>query len=148
MTQNTNPFAHLFSQNDFLKHMQNYQLTYFDFKSIMELQRKNLQALTEAQQVTAENLQAIAQKQGEILSQMLEENSSLAKELLGDGTPEDKAAKNAELAKALYEKSIKNIREISEMLNKSSIAASDIINKRVSDNMIEMKTALKQKKAA
>lgn len=148
MSQNNNPFAQMFSQNDFMKTFQNYQPAAFDIKSLMELQRKNLQAFTEAQQVTVESIQAIAQRQGEILTQMLEENSSIAKEMMGEGSPEDKAAKNADLAKSMYEKSIKNMREISDMLNKSSLVASDIINKRVSDNMSEIKTALKTKKAA
>ncbi len=148
MSQNANPFAQMFSQNDFMKTFQNYQATPFDIKTLMELQRKNLQALTEAQQVTVESIQAIAQRQSEILSQMMEENSSLAKELLGEGSPEDKAAKNADIAKTMYEKSIKNIREISDMLNKSSLVASDIINKRVTDNMSEIKSVLKTKKAA
>lgn len=148
MTQNTNPFAQLFSQNDFFKTLQNYQSSSFDMKTLMELQRKNLQALTEAQQVTVENLQVIAQKQGEILTQMMSENSTIAKELMSEGTPEEKAAKNADLAKKLYEKSVKNMRDISDILNKSNIAASEIINKRFSDNMSEIKTAFKQKKAA
>ena len=96
MTQNTNPFAQLFSQNDFFKTLQNYQSSSFDMKTLMELQRKNLQALTEAQQVTVENLQVIAQKQGEILTQMMSENSTIAKELMSEGTPEEKAAKKLE----------------------------------------------------
>ncbi len=151
MAQNNNPFTEFFTQSDFSKMFENYQgSTPFDMQSFLETQRKNVQAITEAQQMTMENFQAIAQRQSEILSKMVEDNSSIAKELITEGTPEEKMAKNAKLFKTVYQRTIKDMRDLSDMANKSSIEASNIINKRVSATMNEIQSSLEKedKKAA
>lgn len=51
MAQQKNPFADFFSQNDFGKLFENYKNPAFDLKSFMETQRKNIQAVTQAQQL-------------------------------------------------------------------------------------------------
>jgi phasin family protein len=153
MAQQKNPFADFFSQNDFAKLFENYKNPAFDMKSFMETQRKNIQAVSQAQQLTFQNFQAIAQRQGELVSQILEDNSALAKELISEGTPEEKISKNAEIFKEVYERSVSNMKELSEMINKSNQEASTVINKRVSATMNEIQASLekaqeKQKKAA
>lgn len=149
---NNNPFAEFFAQNDFSKIFENYKSVPFDMKSFLETQRRNVQALSEAQQITVENLQAIAQRQAEILSQIVEDNSNIARELMIEGTPEEKISKNADLFKNLYERSIKNMSDLSEMISSSNQEAGKIISKRVSATMNEIKSSLEktqqQKKAA
>jgi phasin family protein len=147
---NKNPFADFFSPNDFSKIFENYQAVPFDMKSLMESQRKNVQAITEAQQLALGGLQAIAQRQSEIMSQIVEDNSSIAKELMAEGTPEEKIAKNAKLFKNYYERTVKNMQELSEMINKSNSEATSVINKRVAATMNEIQSSLEknQKKAA
>lgn len=149
---NNNPFADFFSQNDFSKVFENYKTVPFDMKSFLETQRKNVQALSEAQQITVENLQAIAQRQAEILSQIVEDNSNIAREMMLEGTPEEKISKNADLFKSLYERSVKNLNDLAEMINSTNQEAGKIISKRVSATMNEIKSSLEkaaqQKKAA
>ncbi len=55
----------------------------FDVKAILEAQRKTFQALTEAQQLTVESFQTIAQRNAEILSQMVQDQSEMAREIAG-----------------------------------------------------------------
>lgn len=153
MAQNNNPFAEFFSNNDFAKTFEQYQNLPFDINSMLDTQRKNIQALTEAQHLAVENLQAIVQRQTEILSQLVEDNSNIAKEFMGEGTPEEKISKNADLLKKVYERTVKNMEELSDIISKSNSEASDIINKRVSASINELKNSLekpsaKQKKAA
>jgi phasin family protein len=139
-----NPFADFFSQNDFAKLFENYQSAPFDLKALLETQRKNVQAISEANQIAMGNLQTIAQRQTEILSQIVEDNSSLAKELMTEGTPEEKIAKNAKLFKNIYERTVGNMQELSEMINKSNQEASKIINKRVTATMNEIQSSLEK----
>ncbi len=139
-----NPFGDFFSQNDFSKLLENYQSMPFDMQGFMETQRKNMQALSDAQSVAVENIQAIAQRQSAILSQMVEDNALIAKELMAEGTPEEKIAKNADLFKKTYEHSIKNMNDLSEMLNQSNQEASEIINKRVKATLNEVKTSMEK----
>lgn len=145
-----NPFSAAFAPGDFAKAFEQYQKLPFDLKDVLEAQRRNIQALTEAQQIAFENLQAIAQRQGEIISQMVEDNSAIAKGLLSEGTPEEKISKNAEFFKKSYDRTVAGIRELSDMVSKSSIETSDVINKRVAASMNEIKSSLEktQQKAA
>lgn len=143
MTQK-NPFTDFFAQNDFAKIFENYKNPAFDMKSFLETQRKNIQALTQAQQLAFEAIRDIAQRQGEIMSQIVEDNSSLAKELMSEGTPEEKIAKNAEIFKSIYERTVDNMKELSELVGKSSDEAARVINKRVSATMNEIQDSLEK----
>ncbi|HRQ61665.1 MAG TPA: phasin family protein, partial [Alphaproteobacteria bacterium] len=112
MVKNDNPFTQFFAGNDFAKLFDQFQASPFDLKAIMEAQRKNVQAFTDAQQVAMDSLQALAQRQTEIISQIVEDQSLVAKELMGEGTPESKIAKNADLFKKIYERTVGNVREL------------------------------------
>jgi phasin family protein len=148
--QQKNPFSDFFAQNDFAKLLENYKNPAFDIKSFLETQRKNVQALTRAQQLAFQSMQDLAQRQGEILSQMVEDNSALARELLAEGTPEEKISRNAEIFKEVYERTVTNLKELSEMVGKANQEAGAVINKRVSATMNEIQDSLEktQKKAA
>ena len=147
-----NPFTDFFAQNEFSKLFEGYKNPAFDMKAFLETQRKNVQAVTQAQQLSFQSLQAIAQRQSEILSQMLEDNSSLARELMGEGTPEEKISKNAEMFKSAYERMTHNMKELSDIIAKSNKEASGVINKRVAATMSEIQETLEKaqqsKKAA
>jgi phasin family protein len=136
------PFSDFFSQNDFTKALENYKTVPFDLQTFLETQRKNIQAISEVQQVAVENLQAIAQRQSQIFSQIVEDNSKIAQGFMAEGTPEEKIAKNADLFKGLYERSVKNLNELADMINSTSQETSKIINKRVSASMNEIKQSV------
>jgi len=144
MAQDNNPFAKFFAGNDFAKTFEQFQNMPFDMNSIMETQRKNVEAITQAQQLATENLQDIMQRQTEILSQIVGDNSSLAKEMMGEGTPEEKISKNADLFKKVYERTVRNMQELSEIISKSNTEAGSIINKRVSASINEIKTSMEK----
>lgn len=146
----TNPFSSFFSQNDFTKAMEQFQSAPFDLKEMMECHRKNLQAISDAQQLAFESMQAVAQRQSEIVSQFIQENSKLAKEILSEGSPEQKIAKNTEIIKKIYDKTTVNVQELSDMINKSNTEAGKLLNKRVSASIGEISSALEKgrKKAA
>lgn len=143
------------SQNDFLKFfdpnlaksLSGFNGFPFDVQTFVESQQKNFQAFTEAQQTALQGIQAAAQRQNELLSQIVEDQSKLAREIMSEGTPEQKVAKQTDLIKKNYESSISNMKEISELLNKSNQQATDIINKRVTASLTEIKTALEKSKA-
>ncbi len=116
----------------------------FDFQSILDTHRKNVEAFTEAQQLAFENIQAIAQHQSELLTRIVKDNSSLAREIMSESTPEQKVARQADLMKKTYENSMHGMRELAEMINKSGIETSDVLSKRVSATFTEMKSVLEK----
>lgn len=146
----TNPFSTFFTQSDFTKTMEQFQTMAFDMKDVMECHRKNLQAISEAQQLAFEGMQAVAQRQSEIMSQLIQDNSKLAKEMLAEGSPEEKMAKNAEIMKKIYDKTTGNFQELSDMVSKSNAETGKLLNKRVSASISEISSAMDKgrKKAA
>lgn len=141
----------MFNPNEFMKFFENYQSPAFDMKSFLETQRKNMQAVSQAQQLALQACQMVSQRQSAFISQMVEDNSSLAREIMSEGTPEEKIAKNAEIFKEVYERTVKNMKELSEMVSKCGQDASNVINKRVTATMNEIQDAVEKsqtKKAA
>lgn len=118
----------------------------FGVKEMMESSRKSIQACTQAQQIAAQSLQAIAQRQSEILSQMVSDSSAVAKEVMDEGTPEEKIARSAELIREAYEKTINNCREVGDIASKSAREAMDVINDRISCAFDEIKSTAEEAK--
>lgn len=134
----TNNFFEQWMKPQFSKSIPGVNNLTFDMKAVMESNRKTWQAFTEAQQVAIESMQTSAQRFGEIMSQVVQDHSEIAREIIAEGTPEEKVARGAELVKRSYEKTIGGIREVGDIVNKSSREAGDIINKRVSSALNEI----------
>lgn len=118
----------------------------FGMKEMMESSRRSIQACTEAQQIAAQSLQAIMQRQSEILSQMVQNSSAVAKEVMDEGTPEEKIARSAELIREAYEKTINNYREVGDIASKSAREAMDVLNGRVATAFEEIQTTAEDAK--
>lgn len=112
----------------------------FDIGTVLETMRKNMQAMTEAQQIALENVQAIVQRQAEILTQMVEDNTGFAQQIMTEGTPEEKISRQAEIARKSYERSMSNLTELSDMLVKSNREAGEVISRRVTASLTEFKS--------
>ena len=139
-----NQFQAEFSKwaGDFTKYFVNGKAPSFDFEAAFALQRKNVEAFTAANQVAFDGVKAIATRQAEIARKAFEEFGKVTKELTAAGTPEDKFAKQADLAKAAFEDALVNIRETVETLQKSQTKAVDLLSERVVANIEEMKAVV------
>lgn len=115
-----------------------------DVDQMLAAQRRNVEALTAAQQLAFEGLQAVFRRQGEIVRQSVEQTSSLMTELMAPGAPGEKVAKNAELTKTAFEKALANAKELGEMVAKSNAEAADVLNKRFTESLDELTVAVQQ----
>ena len=68
------------------------------------------------------------------------------KALAGTEAPQAKAAKQAELIKAAYEKAVTNMRELADMIQRSNGEALGLLNKRFTETLDEMKTMIEKPK--
>ncbi|HSD59610.1 MAG TPA: TIGR01841 family phasin [Burkholderiales bacterium] len=136
----TNPFQFV----DFGKLMEQYKLPGVDFGALVERQRKDIEALTEANRIAAEGIQALAKKEAEILQKTMQEvMAAMSKAPTGD--PMASASKQADLAQQAFGKALANMRELAEVASKSQSDAYAVISKRVQENIQEL-TALMQPK--
>lgn len=131
---------------EFSKMLKQYNLPGVDMDALMASQKKNLEALTMANRVALEGLQAVAKRQAEILQETMNEASKAVDVLSKAGSPTEVAAKQAELAKDAFERALSNMRELAEMVAKSNEEATSTINARISATLDEIKDmALKMK---
>lgn len=135
--------------SEFSNMLKQYKLPGVDVDSIVASQKKNLEALTSANRVAIEGLQAVVKRQAEILQETMNEASKAVDQLSKAGSPPEVAAKQAELAKDAFERALGNMRELAEMVAKANQEATNTINARISASLDEMKeVALKLKQPA
>ena len=138
----TNPFL----ENDFTKIFSEFKIPGFDMQSLVATQRRNIEAVSHANQLAVEGVQAVMRRQGEILRQMVEESSSALKDMMAAGAPEAKIAQQTELVKSSFEKALGNLRELTEMVAKSNTEAADVLTKRIGESLTELKSSLQRTK--
>ena len=115
----------------------------FDVDTIIASQRKNIEALTQANQLAVEGVQAITRRQVEIARQAFEEASAAMRDLVQPSAPEERVAKNAELAKQAFEKGVANARELTDLATKAQSEAFAVITRRVTEGFDEMREQTK-----
>ena len=140
MATNRNPFLEM----DVTKLMGEFKLPGVDVDKMVSAQRKNVEALTSANQLAAEGLQAIARRQSEIMRQTFEEAGRTMREMMEHSAPEDRMVKQTELAKTAFEAALSNMRELAEMVTKANAEAFDVINKRVAESLDELRDMIKK----
>lgn len=115
---------------DFTKMMQAYKMPGLDFSAILTREKKNIEALTRANQIAFEGWQALVRRQSEILKETMEETMAAARK--------QDAGKRVEVAKQGFEKALGHMRELAEMATKSQKEAFDVVQKRIAANVQEM----------
>jgi phasin family protein len=135
-----------FLENDFTKIFSEFKIPGFDMQSLMATQRRNIEAVTAANQLAIEGVQAVMRRQTEILRQMVEESSSVLREMMATGAPEQKIAQQTDLVKTAFEKALANLRELTEMVAKSNTEAADVLTKRIGESLTELKSSLQRTK--
>ena len=126
----TEQFTNAFSQ---------FKLPGVDVNEIIASQQKNLEALTAANQTAIAGIQAVATRQAEIIQQTMTATATAAEGLVKSGTPQEAAAKQADLVKSTFEKALSDMTEIADLVTKSNTEAGAAINKRVNESLDEVK---------
>jgi phasin family protein len=141
----SNPYADM--MNAWTQNFKAPSLPTFDMSQVVTFGRRNAEACTAAGQCLAESAQAISRRQAELARQHVEKCLKTTKDMLVNGSPEINTSKQVELCKAMFESSLNNLREVSELLTKSGFEVFDVLNKRASESIEEV-TSVAKKKAA
>ena len=112
-----------------------------DVAAIVESQRKDMEALAEANKQAYEGIKALARRRNEILQEALVE----WQEAMRDATGKDALAKNAERAKRGVQQAIANFKELADMEAKSRSKAWKILQDRFQENLAHLQKLLQPK---
>ncbi len=135
-----------FPNVDFSKLMAQLKMPSVDAGQVAASYRKNVEAITSASQVAIAGMQAVSQRQAEILRESMEEYMRLLRELSSPASAQEAASKQAERARHAFETMLDHMREISEMITKTNNESLEVINKRVSEMLAEFKALAGKKK--
>lgn len=104
---------------------------WFDMNQVFASQRRNMEAVSAANQVVVESAQALARRSAEVARENVETVLRSSKEMLTNGTPDINANRQAEIARTMFESALSNLREMSETVAKTGFEAFDVLNKRM-----------------
>jgi phasin family protein len=140
--QSTSPDASVFPGfEDLKKLIEKFQLPSVDIDALIDWQRRDMEAMTEANRQASEGLKALVERRNEILRETLAEWQAAVK----DATSPEAITKRAEAAKQGVQKAIANFRELSEMEAQSRNNAWKIVQERMQENMATLQKLLQPK---
>ncbi len=117
-----------------------------DMEAFVAASKRNIETLTAANKVALEGAQAVARRHMGIVQQNMAELTEAVRSLSTAEAPQAKAAKQAEMLKMAYERSVSNIKELSDLIQQSNAEALRLLHQRFTEAMDEVK-ALADKSA-
>lgn len=140
--QSTGPDASVFPGiEDLKKLIEKFQLPSVDIDALIDWQRRDMEALTEANRQASEGLKALVERRNEILRETLAEWQAAVK----DATSAEAITKRAEAAKQGVQKAMSNFRELSEMEAQARNNAWKVVQDRMQENMANLQKLLQPK---
>lgn len=122
----------------------NFGLPQVDVEKLLEMNRKNLEALGESAKVAAGGAQSVAQKQREVLEAGLREASTLAHSYQPMGSPQEILAKQTEFVKKVFDIAVQGAKDSAELSRQSTGEAAKIIQERMKASLEEMRGSVKK----
>lgn len=135
-----NPFMDvmkLFNNNNFVNQAKSMMQS-IDLNNVSSIQRRNTETMINANQMIAENAQAIMQRQIEIIQKESQSLFDAQKENVSNNNIESNIDKSANFVKNIFDNSIDNTRELIERITKSNMELYDYLTKRLSENISEL----------
>ncbi len=113
--------------------------------ALVASQRENMEALNTANTAAVEALQNVAKWQVKILQETMNEFSSTVEALGKAGSPQEVAAKRAELASEAFKTALNNMNELANIMTEANHKAINTLNKRFTESADEIKDVLKMR---
>ncbi len=147
-----NTYMEMMKENDLSKMFDKASFPGVDAEALTEAQKKNVQAIVDANRVASEGYQALFKKQVEIMQAGVSELTETMKAASTQPMTTEGTEARVEMAKAQFEKSVAVFKELSETAQKANEDAMSIIQARFSEGVEEMKdlaaTSMSAMKAA
>ncbi len=125
---------------DLRRVMGDWKMPNFDLDAVAQTQRRNIEALTQANQLALEGTQAWIRRNMELARQGMEELQAMVSDLTRpNGSMEDRLARQADFSKKAIEKGLANMREMADLMTKANTEAMNVLTKRVTESLEEVR---------
>src|SRR3954471_23802015 len=118
---------------------QAFKLPGFDFNTVVDIQRRNVEALSAANQTVVQGLHTVVRRQGEIARQSVKQFQDLLS--VEPTSVNEVLVKQIDVARTSYEKTVADARELGDIVAKVGSEAVDILSRRVVAGLDEVKAA-------
>ncbi len=135
----TEKMTEFFKNADFTKFMADMKMPSVNPDALMAAQRKNMDALIEANKAAAAGYQDLFKKQVAIFEETMAAAQSQMKTLDMSKMTPDTASAQAELARVAFEKAIGNMKMLADTAQKANAEAFEIVSARVRESVEELK---------
>jgi phasin family protein len=124
---------------DVTKMFVDFRFRPFDVEAVWAAQRRNIEALSQANQLAVEGVHAVAKRQIELTQQAFEDLSTLVHEMTQPASTQDRIAKHTEYTKKMIDKGLTHGREIAALAAKAGSEATEVLQKRTTEGLDEMR---------
>lgn len=125
---------------DAFKSFADFKVPGVNVDAFISYHRKNLDAFSKANQLAVKGLQAIAERQSEIIRTALDGASKASEAFVAAKTPEEKVRKQAELTKDGVINALTNTQEIVGLAAGATSEAVGVLNARLVEGFDEVRT--------
>lgn len=133
-----------FGAEQFTKMLEGFRMPGLDVPALMDNQRKNVEALTQAAQIVTQGVTEVSQKQAEVLRSTVEQAVAIAGSIKA-GDPAATAQAQQEFVRQAFETAVTNARELAEMVGKSNREAYQTIERRMQEGLEQLRTMSQSK---
>jgi phasin family protein len=130
-----NPFDY-----DVTKMFADFRFRPLDVEAVWAAQRRNIEALSQANQAAVEGVNALARRHIELTRETFEGFSALLRDLAQPASTEERITKNTEYVKQMIEKGVNHGRELTTIATKAGTDAADILHRRATESLDELRT--------
>ena len=126
---------------DVKKLIDKYQLPGVDVAALVDWQRKDMEALAEANRQAFEGIKALIERRNEIMQETLAQWQATVK----DATSAEAVSKQAEVVKQGVEKAVANFTELSQMEAQARNNAWKVVQERIQEYLSNLQKLLQPK---
>ncbi|MEN3347897.1 MAG: hypothetical protein V7632_1532 [Bradyrhizobium sp.] len=124
-----------------------FNLPKIDHDALLETHRKNIEAVQQSALAFSQDGRALLARQQEVFADVMRQSRELIAEFKPQGSAQEIAAKQAELARRAFEVVAENTKDIVQLVQKSGGEATSIIMNRVRESIAEARAAIEARKA-
>jgi phasin family protein len=115
-----------------------------DVDKLIEIHRKDLDALEESAQAASAGAKSLVDKQREIVETAFSETAAMARDFKPTGGPTEVLAKQTEFAKEAFDITVQNTRDIAQLATRTTTDASKTIRDRLRESLNELGASLRR----
>ncbi|MEM9428690.1 MAG: phasin family protein [Pseudomonadota bacterium] len=134
-----------FEKNDFTRYFSDMSVPGVDSEALMAAQKKNMEALVEANVAAAEGFQQLFRRQVKMLEETMNEAKAQISQMEPGSLKAPDPEAQAEVMRAAFQRALDHMRELAETASKTNAEAYRIVSGRLEDSMKELRDMVEKK---